>query len=166
MKKTALTLALAASAFMGFSGAAQAAQPDGWYAGGHSTHQTLKVAGESDSESFIGIFGGRKIGAMAYEAAFSQKNVDGVSFTILDMTTGMHLPLADKVDLVPKIGLRHSSASIGNASLSGTSLLVGAGVHYQLTDKVSTRVTVEYAPRAFGEKIKNTSVGVGLAYHF
>lgn len=149
---------------MGLSGVAHAQTST--YLGIQFADQKLSVSGQSDSESFVGLYGGIKVGMLAYEAAVSQKSIDGFTFRIVDGTVNPHFPLSDKASLVGKVGFRHSSASIDNVSVNGTSLLVGAGLQYQLTDKVSARVMYDYAPRAIGEKIKNTSLSAGIAYTF
>ncbi len=164
MKKTATTLALAAYALMGSMGLAHAQA--GTYLGVQLSNQKISADGESDSEDFFGIYGGIKSGTIAYEAAFSQKTIDGLTFRIIDGTVNPHFPINDKADVVTKIGFRHSSFSIDNVSVNGTSVLLGLGLQYQLAQKVTGRVMFDYAPRAFGENIKNTSLSAGVAYNF
>ena len=164
MKKSMVSLALVAAAFMGASGVAQAESQT--YLGLQFSNQELSFEGESDSESFTGLYGGIKTGMIAYEAAVSQKSISGTSVRVIDGTVNPHFPIGEKASLVAKVGLRHSSISVDNVSVNGTSLLLGAGVQFQLAEKVTGRVMYDYAPRTFGEKIKNTSLSAGVAYHF
>jgi outer membrane autotransporter protein len=164
MKKTATTLALATFSLIGSMGQAHAQA--GTYLGVQFSNQKISVDGESDSDGFVGLYGGIKSGSIAYEAAISQKSIEGFTFRIIDGTFNPHFAINPKADFVTKIGFRHSSTSIDNVSVSGTSLLLGLGLQYQLADKVTGRVMYDYAPRAFGENIKNTSLSVGVAYNF
>lgn len=164
MKKTALTLALVASAVLGMTGAAHAQTST--YLGVQFADQKLTVENESESEAFSGFYGGIKVGMIGYEAAFSQRTISGVTVRIIDTTVNPHFAINDKAAFVAKAGMRNSSVSVDNVSVSGTSLLLGAGLEYQLTPKVAGRVMYDYAPRTFGEKIKNTSLSAGVAYTF
>jgi opacity protein-like surface antigen len=164
MKKGTLVLAVVASAVLSMSGVAHA--QSNTYLGLQFANQKISADGESDSESFAGLYGGIKSGSIAYEAAISQKSINGLTYRIVDGAVNPHFPINDKIDVVTKIGMRFSSFSLDNVSVSGTSVLIGAGVQFQLAEKVSARLMFDYAPRAFGEKIKNTSMSAGVAYHF
>lgn len=164
MKKVAMTLAMAASTLMSSMGSAYAQA--GTYLGVQFSNQKVISDGVSDSEDFVGFYGGIKSGSIAYEAAISQKSIDGLSILIMDGTVNPYFVINDKANFVTKVGLRHSSASVDNVSINGTTLLLGLGLQFQLNEKVSGRVMFDYAPRTFGENAKNTSLSAGVAYNF
>ncbi len=159
MKKTIL-LTLALTAF-----GAQAAG-DGIYAGLNHNHFKLSSDDVSGSLNAVGVYGGYRMGNFAGEVSRFQKTDEGVKTVLTDFSLIPRLAVAKDVDVLAKLGLRHSEMSEGNDKLTGTSLVVGAGVEYTLMPQLSTRVMVDHTSKTFGKSIKTTTTTIGLAYRF
>lgn len=161
MKKIILA-ALAVAAF-----GAQAAD-EGSYVG--LNHNNFKFScddcGDLKSQNTVGIYGGYRMGNIAGEVSRFQKTNNGVKAVITDFAAIPRLNVAKDVDLLGKVGLRHSEISGGDGKFSGTSLVVGAGVEYTFMPQVSARAMVDYSSKTFGEPIKTTTTTVGVAYKF
>ena len=139
---------------------------DGGFLGVQVAKQKITYEGFSESDNLGGVFVGFHADGISYETAFSQKSILGVTVRVIDAYFSPHVPVTQRVSLVVKAGLRYSSASIGDDLFSGTTLLLGTGLHVQLTPSISGRIAVDYSPQTMGENVKNTSVTGGLAFHF
>lgn len=159
MKKIILA-ALAVAAF-----GVQAAD-EGAYVGLNYNHAKLSANGESASENAVGVYGGYRMGNIAGEVSRFQKSIDGAKYIYTDVSAIPRLNIAKDVDLLGKVGLRYSEFSGGGENLSGTSLVVGAGVEYTFMPQVSARAMVDYSSKTFGESIKTTTATLGVAYKF
>jgi opacity protein-like surface antigen len=160
MKKVILA-ALAAVAL-----GAQAAD-QGAYAG--LSYGNYKLSCDScsgDSENAVGVYGGYRMGNIAGEVSRVQKTVDGNKFVYTDLAAVPRLAIAKDVDLLGKAGVRHSEISSGNEKLSGTSLVIGAGVEYTFMPNVTARAMFDYSKKTFGESTKAKNTTFGVAYKF
>ena len=163
MKKIILA-ALAVAAF-----GAQAAD-EGVYAGLNYNH--IKFSGDaSGSENATGIYVGYRFGNIAGEIARFQKTVDGDKLIVTDIAAIPRMNLAKDVDLLGKVGIRHSEISgqdlDGSFKEKGTSLVVGAGVEYTLLPQVTVRALVDYSNKTFGlSGARATTTTIGVAYKF
>jgi opacity protein-like surface antigen len=159
MKKIAL--ALLAVVAMG----AQAAD-EGVYGGLSYNH--AKGSGDiSGSENAGGFFAGYRVGNIAGEVSRFQKTKNGDKDVILDIAAIPHLNVAKDVDLIGKVGLRRSEASGAGFKDTGTSLVVGAGVEYNLAPQVTARAMVDYSNKTFGVSGAHvTTTTLGVAYKF
>ena len=161
MKKVILA-ALAVAAFT-----AQAAD-EGVYAGLNYNNfkSSCDDCGDSESQNAVGIYGGYRMGNIAGEVSRFQKTDNGVKAVITDFAAIPRLNVAKDVDLLGKVGLRHSEISGDGEKFSGTSLVVGAGVEYTFMPQVSARAMIDYSAKTFGESVKTTTATVGVAYKF
>jgi outer membrane autotransporter protein len=159
MKKIILA-ALAVAAF-----GAQAAD-EGAYAGLNFSLITLSANGDYGSENTTGLYAGYRMGNIAGEISRSQKTIDGLKFVFTDVALIPRMNIAKDVDLLGKVGVRRSEVSDADEKVSGTSLVVGAGLEYTLMPQVAVRAMVDYSPKTFGESINATTATVGVAYKF
>lgn len=164
MKKIAM--AVLALASMGAQ-AAGMGQQDGAYAGVNYGNYKLSCNDCSGaSESAVGFYAGYRIGDVAGEISRAQKTVDGDKFTYTDFAVVPRMNVAKDVDVIGKLGLRHSEISNVTEKFSGNSLVVGAGVEYAFTPQVVVRGMLDYSTKTFGESIKATTTTIGVAYKF
>lgn len=159
MKKIILA-ALAVAAF-----GAQAAD-EGVYAGVNYNKFKLGCDDCSGSENAVGVYGGYRMGNIAGEVSRFQKTIDGTKFVYTDVSAVPRMNVAKDVDLLAKVGIRHSELTESGVKASGTSLVVGAGVEYTFMPQVSARAMVDYSSKTFGESVKTTTTTVGVAYKF
>jgi opacity protein-like surface antigen len=159
MKKIILA-ALAVAAF-----GAQAAD-EGAYVGLNYGNYKLSCDDCSGSESAVGFYGGYRMGNLAAEISRAQKTVDGVKFIYTDVAVIPRMNVAKDLDVIGKVGLRHSEISDSTDKFSGNSLVVGAGVEYAIMPQVLVRGMIDYSTKTFGESTKATTTTIGVAYKF
>lgn len=160
MKKVAL--AMLAVVAMG----AQAAD-DGFYGGLNQNH--LKASGDGNGTlNATGVYGGYRMGDVAVEVSRFQKTNDaGTKNLFWDISAIPHLNVAKDVDVIGKVGLRKSEQSADGEKLSGTSLVVGAGIEYKVMPQITLRALVDYSNKTFGESgFRVTTTSLGVAYKF
>lgn len=159
MKKIILaTLILAAFA-------AQAAD-ESWYAGLNATSLKFSAKGDSESTGAAGGFIGYRMGNLAGEVSRIQKSAGSATGSINDFSLLNNYSVANGVEVFGKVGVRYSEISNARNKLSGTSLVLGAGVQYAFMPNLITRVGVDYSNKTFGESLKTTSINFGVAYKF
>lgn len=144
---------------------AQAAD-DGWYGGLSVSNLKFSKQGESESTSAAGGVIGYRMGNLAGEVSRIQKTEGSTKGSINDFSLLQSYGIAKDVEVFGKVGVRYSEISNGNDELSGTSLVLGAGVQYEFMPKVFARVGVDYSNKTFGESIKNTTTTLSVAYKF
>ena len=160
MKKIILA-ALAVAAF-----GVQAAD-EGAYVGLNTNHAKFTCDGcVGVSGNAVGIYGGYRKGNIAGEVAHFQKTISDVDVTITDVSVIPYINVAKDVDVLGKLGVRHSSGKDSTLETSGTSLVIGAGVEYTFTPQVTARAMVDYSSKTFGESTKTTTTTLGVAYKF
>jgi opacity protein-like surface antigen len=159
MKKVML-VAVAVSAL-----AAQAAE-EGAYLGLNYNHVKLSADGSSGSDDAVGVYGGYRVGDIAGEISRLQKTNDGAKIVLTDFAAIPRMNVAKDVDVLGKVGVRHTEISAEGGKASGTSLVIGAGVEYAVMPQLSVRAMVDYSNKTFGESIKATTTTIGVAYKF
>jgi len=160
MKKIAL--AVLAMAAIG----AQAAD-EGAYVGLNTNHVKLSCdTCTGSAQNAVGIYGGYRMGNMAGEVSRGQKTVDGDKFVFTDFVAIPRMNVAKDVDVLGKVGLRHSEISNSTDKATGNSLVIGAGVEYTFMPQVTVRAMVDYSNKTFGESVKATTTTIGVAYKF
>jgi opacity protein-like surface antigen len=148
---------------------AQAAE-DGFYVGLNQNH--IKFGGDaSGSINAVGFYAGYRVGDVAGEVARIQKTDAGDKIVFTDFVAIPRLNVAKDVDLLGKVGIRHSEGSgvdeKGPYKENGNSLVVGAGIEYNVMPKVSLRAMVDYSNKTFGLTGAHvTTTTVGAAYKF
>ena len=148
---------------------AQAAD-EGAYVGVNYNHTKLSGEG-SGSRNTAGFYAGYRAGNIAGEVARFQKTVDGAKLVITDFAVIPRMNVAKDVDLLGKVGIRYSEISgednNGTFKEKGNSLVVGAGVEYNVMPQVSVRAMVDYSNKTFGLSGSHaTTTTVGVAYKF
>jgi len=171
MKKIILAIASLGLFAMG----AQAAgmnNTDGVYLGVNQNSMHLKGDG-LDAANGAGLYGGYRSGNLAGEVSYFNKTVNGNEWTITDFSLIPHLNITKDLDLLGKLGLRHSGVSTNGFSSSGTALVVGVGLEYSFTPNWTARALVDYADKTGGDvtndannSIKATTTTIGVAYKF
>lgn len=161
MKKIAL--AVLAMAAIG----AQAAD-EGAYVGLNTNHVKLSCdTCTGSAQNAVGIYGGYRMGAIAAEVSHFQKTDDSdMKVVITDVAVIPRYNVAKDVDLLGKVGIRHSEASDNFLKFTGNSLVVGAGIEYTFMPQVTARAIVDYSSKTFGESVKTTTTTIGVAYKF
>ena len=160
MKKIILA-ALAVAAF-----GAQAADESAYVGLNYGNYKLTCDDCSGGSESAVGFYGGYRMGNFAAEISRAQKTVDGAKFIYTDFAVIPRMNVAKDVDVIGKVGLRHSEISDSTDKLSGNSLVVGAGVEYAIMPQVLVRGMIDYSTKTFGESIKATTTTIGVAYKF
>lgn len=159
MKKVIL-VAMAVSAL-----GAQAAE-EGVYVGLNFNHVKLSTDAGSGSGGVAGVYGGYRVGDIAGEISRLQKTKDGIKIVFTDFAAIPRMNVAKDVDVLGKVGVRHTEISAEGGKASGTSLVIGAGVEYAVMPQLSVRAMVDYSNKTFGESIKATTTTIGVAYKF
>jgi opacity protein-like surface antigen len=160
MKK--IVLAALAVVAMG----AQAAD-EGVYGGLNYNH--AKAGGDATgSLNGVGLYGGYRMGDIAVEVSRWQKTDDsGAKNVFLDIAAIPRMNVAKDVDVIGKVGVRRSEQTDTGYSAKGTSLVVGAGLEYNVMPQLTLRALVDYSNKTFGESgFHLTTSTLGVAYKF
>ena len=156
---------------------AHAAADEGFYVGLSANHLKLTCSncGDKETASAAGLYGGYRVGNIAGEISNVQKTLrDGTSDTKLTLTDFSVIPrfnVAKDVDLLGKVGIRHSKATVndtndGHFKSGGNSLVVGAGIEYKVLPQVNLRAMVDYAHKTTGTSVHITTATIGVSYSF
>lgn len=140
-----------------------------YYAGIQASSHTLKANGvSSSSETFPSLFAGVNFGGpVGLEVSTGSKSISGGKFRFTDLVGTYSYNLSQNLDLIGTFGLRHSDQKHSvQGNYSGTSFVFGGGVAYNFSDQVFGRVMFDYAPKTFGESIRNSTVSAGVGYRF
>ena len=150
-----------------FSCVAQAA--DGAYAGLTLNNMELKSDNSSSVQAAPGIYAGYQIGSLGLEMSYAKKNgffSTNATVAIWDLALIPRLNVAKDVDLIGKLGGRHSLGASYTASQEINSLVWGAGIEYGLMPQLSVRAMLDYSDKTGNDKVKATTTTWGRAYKF
>lgn len=168
MKKTLLAaLAFAALGATSFAASAGTYDNNGPYVGlnYNSVHLSCSDC-NGTTESSPGFFAGYRSGNLAGEISTTHKTVDGDKYTITDFAAVPHMKIAADLDVIGKVGIRHSNVNNSMGNHSGNSLVIGAGVEYSFNRDWAARGLIDYSSKTFGESIKDTTTTIGVSYKF
>jgi opacity protein-like surface antigen len=174
MKKIILAIASLGLFAMG----AQAAgmnDTDGVYVGVNQNGMRL-TSEKTDAYTVnsSGVYGGYRVGNLAGEISHFERTVEGEKWGVTDFSVIPHLNVAKDLDLLGKLGLRHSSYSSNSViqpNSSGTALVAGVGLEYSFLSNWTVRALVDYSAKTGditykGSHVKATTTTIGVAYKF
>jgi opacity protein-like surface antigen len=159
-------IAIAAMAVLSIG--AQAAD-QGFYAGVNYNHVSLSDVNDPSSQSTPGLYGGYQMGGYAAEISHMKKggfSNTNATVATTDLAVLPRLNIAKDVDLIAKVGLRHSNGSSYVGRGSGNTVVLGAGLDYSVLPQVTVRAMVDYSNKTANEDVKATTTTIGVAYKF
>jgi outer membrane autotransporter protein len=162
MKK--IVLAVLAFAAVGVQAADQ-----GLYGGLNYNNLSLSDINEAASQSSPGVYGGYQLSN--YGVEISHTKATGFSSTkatigVTDLSVIPRLNVAKDVDLIGKVGVRHSTGHSYAGAGSSNTLVFGAGVEYNLFPQVTARALLDYSNKTGDVSAKATTATIGVAYKF
>lgn len=134
----------------------------GAYAGFDAGRMKVSDSSESASDNSFGGHVGYNFGSVALEGAFHKQT----GAKELEVYALPRISLTNTVSLIGKAGIRRSSAS-ENGFGTSTAYVIGAGAEMSVSNKVYTRILVDYSPKSFGfDSIKAVSYHAGIGFKF
>jgi opacity protein-like surface antigen len=155
---------------------AHAAADEGFYVGLSANHLKLTCSDCSKATgNTVGLYGGYRVGNIAGEISNVQKTFPDVTgdakVTLTDFSVIPRFNVDKNVDVLAKVGIRHSKSSgndvdTGKFKATGNSLVVGVGIEYKVLPQVNLRAMVDYSNKAFGISTHTTTATIGVSYNF
>lgn len=175
MKKIVLAAMLALGLSAGMAHAAGSAD-SGFYTGSSigSSHFNIDAGSGVDvskNGTSLGLYGGYRINkSFAGEVSFARLGdarvkANGLSIPISTHMTAVsglaYLPVAKDVEVFGRVGVAHLESKALGFKVKDTSVLLGTGLEYQLTDSLALRGEIQILPSAANStKIVNSSLGL------